>query len=108
MKWNCIIYGREGTIWEGGEFQGTLEFPDNYPTVNPIYRWKGMGDYKFYHLNVYDDGETCIDILNSEYAYTPATTILEILIGLENLLYDPNPNSPTDGDQAYLFTENRK
>jgi len=95
MKWNCIIYGREGTIWEGGEFQGTLEFPANYPLKSPVYIWKGLGKNKFYHMNVYSSGNTCIDILSS--AYNPATTILEILIGLENLLYDPNPKSPTDG-----------
>ena len=89
MKWNCVIYGREGTIWEGGEFKGTLEFNYNYPTECPIYRWKGLGLYKFYHLNVYESGKTCLDILSE--AYTPTTTILEILLGLENLLYDPNP-----------------
>ena len=57
-------------------------------------------------MNVYSDGSTCIDILSSNY--TPTTSILEILMGLENLLYDPNPRSPTDGDQASLFVDNRK
>jgi ubiquitin-conjugating enzyme E2 A/ubiquitin-conjugating enzyme E2 I len=29
--WNVVIYGKEGTIWEGGEFPGVLKFPATYP-----------------------------------------------------------------------------
>jgi ubiquitin-protein ligase len=39
-KWNVVIYGKEDTIWEGGEFQGVLKFPDDYPLVPPCYIWK--------------------------------------------------------------------
>lgn len=36
-KWIITIYGREGTIWEGGEFPGVLIFPKEYPSDPPYY-----------------------------------------------------------------------
>ena len=29
MKWDCIIPGKEKTIWEGGAFPMTMEFSEN-------------------------------------------------------------------------------
>lgn len=55
----------------------------------------------FYHCNIYSDGKTCIDILNS--AYRPTTNCIEILRGLEELLYKPNPDSPTNSSIATLY-----
>lgn len=62
--WDCIIYGREGTIWEGGEFIGQLSFPSGYPTEPPVYVWKGLESGKFKHMNVYGSGRTCLDVIN--------------------------------------------
>lgn len=105
--WDCIIYGREGTIWEGGEFIGQLSFPSGYPTEPPVYVWKGLESGKFKHMNVYGSGRTCLDVINKNEQYRPTRTVLEILQALEDLLYNPNPQSPTDATQAKLYVSNR-
>lgn len=85
--WLVTIYGREGTLWEGGEFPGILEFGADYPNSPPRYRWKLYGNLKFFHMNIFDSGSTCIDILNDKIGYTPARTAVEILKAMEEFLY---------------------
>ena len=58
-------------------------------------------------MNIYSNGDTCIDILNSKMGYTPARTCVEIFKGLEEFLYNPNPDSPTIGALAALFNQNK-
>lgn len=105
--WQVTIFGREGTLWEGGEFPGTLEFGNDYPNSPPRYRWKLYGNMKFYHMNIFESGSTCIDILNDKIGYTPARTAVEILKAMEDFLYAPNPKSPTKGEWAKLYETNR-
>lgn len=35
MRWKCYIPGKEGTIWQGGFFPLTMEFPSDYPAKPP-------------------------------------------------------------------------
>lgn len=35
MRWKCSIPGREGTDWQGGFFQLTMEFSEDYPAKPP-------------------------------------------------------------------------
>ena len=35
MKWVCIIFGPQDTIWEGGIFKLQMEFNDQYPIQPP-------------------------------------------------------------------------
>jgi ubiquitin-conjugating enzyme E2 A/ubiquitin-conjugating enzyme E2 I len=58
-------------------------------------------------MNIYSNGDTCIDILNNKIGYTPARTCVEIFKGLEGFLYAPNPKSPTIRALATLFNENK-
>ena len=104
--WNVVIYGKEGSIWEGGEFPGVLKFPNSYPAEPPVYTWTNYGADRFYHMNIYTSGKTCIDILNGSIGYTPSRTCVEIFKGLEGFLYNPNPKSPTNGTLAELFVKN--
>ena len=55
---------------------------------------------------VYTDGNICLDILKS--AWTPINDISAILISIQSLLNDPNPNSPANNEAATLYTENRR
>ena len=93
-KWNVVIWGRDNTPWEKGRLKGTLEFPIGYPTTSPRFIWQTLPEKEFYHINVWDTGATCIDILNSDKSYKPTISCFEILTAIENFLYTPNPNSP--------------
>ena len=36
FKWNIIFEGPEDTLYEGGYFKSTLEFPNDYPNNPPV------------------------------------------------------------------------
>jgi len=45
--------------------------------------------------------------LNEEEAWKPAITIREILLGIQALLDEPNPESPAQADAYNLFKKDR-
>ncbi|CAL5069537.1 unnamed protein product [Urochloa decumbens] len=96
LKETDLIY----TDWEGGYFPVTLHFTENYPSNPPTCKFPA----RFFHVNVFDSGEVCLSILGD--AWKPSITMRQILIGIQDLLNNPNPASPAQ-DLAYdLFAEN--
>jgi ubiquitin-conjugating enzyme E2 I len=132
-KWDCGVPGKEKTIWEGGLFKLEVTFPDEYPTKppkcafvaftlpsniphHPLTHSYGcmltvLGAGKFvpplFHPNVYPSGTVCLSILNEEEGWKPAITIKEILLGIQSLLDEPNPESPAQADAFNLFKKDR-
>lgn len=49
----------------------------------------------------------CLSILNEEEDWRPAITIKQILLGIQDLLDDPNPESPAQADAYNLFKKDR-
>ena len=60
-----------------------------------------------FHPNVYPSGTVCLSILNEEEHWKPAITIKQILLGVQDLLNDPNPDSPAQADAYNLFKKDR-
>ena len=60
-----------------------------------------------FHPNVYPSGTICLSILNEEEGWRPAITLKQVLIGIQDLLDDPNPNSPAQQEAYQLFTSNK-
>jgi hypothetical protein len=60
-----------------------------------------------FHPNVYPSGTVCLSILNEEEGWKPAITIKQILLGVQDLLDDPNPDSPAQADAYNLFKKDR-
>ena len=56
-----------------------------------------------FHPNVYPSGTVCLSILNEDEGWKPAITIKEILLGIQSLLNEPNPESPAQADAYNLF-----
>lgn len=122
-KWDCGVPGKEKTIWEGGLFKLEVTFPDEYPTkppkctssIPPILtcvradglRLLGKFVPPLFHPNVYPSGTVCLSILNEEEGWKPAITIKEILLGIQSLLDEPNPESPAQADAFNLFKKDR-
>ncbi|TPX12249.1 uncharacterized protein E0L32_007135 [Thyridium curvatum] len=94
-SWECGIPGKEKTIWEGGLFKLTMVFPDG-KFVPPLF-----------HPNVYPSGTVCLSILNEDEAWKPAITIKQILLGVQDLLNDPNPESPAQAEAYNLFKKDK-
>jgi ubiquitin-conjugating enzyme E2 A len=102
MRWSAVLFGPDGSEWEGATFQLSVVFPDNYPHQPP--------DVKFlapipFHPNVYANGKICIDIL--QHNWCSAYELSSVLTSIQALLVDPNPNSPANNEAARLFSENR-
>ncbi len=70
-----------------------------------------MGIGKFvpplFHPNVYPSGTVCLSILNEEEAWKPAITVRQIMLGIQDLLNDPNPESPAQAEAYNLFKRDR-
>lgn len=60
-----------------------------------------------FHPNVYPSGTVCLSILNEEEAWKPSITVKQILIGVQDLLNDPNPESPAQADAYNLFKKDK-
>ncbi|KAL0042063.1 hypothetical protein WJX77_001974 [Trebouxia sp. C0004] len=101
MKWKCHIPGKTKTDWEGGYFPLTIEFSEDYPSKPPKCKFAP----NFFHPNIYPSGTVCLSILNEEEGWRPSITVNQILLGIQDLLNDPNPNSPAQSDAYMLFTQ---
>lgn len=60
-----------------------------------------------FHPNVYPSGTVCLSILNEEEAWKPAITVKQIMLGIQDLLNDPNPESPAQAEAYNLFRRDR-
>ncbi|KAL6652186.1 hypothetical protein ACP70R_011111 [Stipagrostis hirtigluma subsp. patula] len=87
MVWKCVIPGKEGTDWEGGYFPLTLTFSEDYPSRPPTCKFPEG----FFHVNVFNNGVVCLSILGN--GWKPSITVRQILIGIQDLLDNPNPAS---------------
>ncbi|KAL8450875.1 hypothetical protein Emag_002981 [Eimeria magna] len=77
MRWHAVIFGPEDTPWEGGTFQLELRFSNDYPNKPPHVRFLS----KLFHPNVYNDGNICLDILQTQWS--PIYDISAILTSIQ-------------------------
>lgn len=89
------------TDWEGGYFPLTLHFSEDYPSKPP----KCKFPQGFFHPNVYPSGTVCLSILNEDSGWRPAITVKQILVGIQDLLDQPNPADPAQTDGYQLFIQ---
>ncbi|KAF7809851.1 soyasapogenol B glucuronide galactosyltransferase-like [Senna tora] len=122
MVWHCTIPGKPGstenegrassiysgffqvtnlTDWEGGFFPLTLNFSEEYPSKPP----KCKFPQGFFHPNIYPSGTVCLSILNEDSGWRPAITVKQILVGIQDLLDQPNASDPAQTDGYHLFIQ---
>jgi len=62
----------------------------------------------FIHIsNVYPSGTICLSILNEEKAWKPAITIKQIVLGIQDLLDNPNAEDPAQSEAYILFKRDK-
>lgn len=49
----------------------------------------------------------CLSILNEEEAWKPAINVKQILVGIQELLNTPNPDSPAQAEAYSLFKKDK-
>ena len=102
MQWNALIMGEKNTIFERGEFELTIEFTEEYPSRPPIVKFVT----KMFHPNVFVDGSICLDILGDKWC--PAFDVRTILICIQTLLANPNPDDPANAVAAHYYLEHKE
>ncbi|KAG5178515.1 ubiquitin conjugating enzyme [Tribonema minus] len=103
MKWDCGIPGVASSDWAGGVYKLSMEFTDEYPSKPPKCKFVPP----LFHPNVYPSGTVCLSILNEDDGWRPAITIKQMLLGIQDLLDNPNPNSPAQSEAYQMFVNNR-
>ncbi|XP_011674341.1 SUMO-conjugating enzyme UBC9 [Strongylocentrotus purpuratus] len=103
MNWECAIPGKHSTPWEEGLYRLRMIFKDDYPTSPP----KCKFDPPLFHPNVYPSGTVCLSLLDEDKDWRPAVTIKQILIGIQDLLNDPNINDPAQAEAYTIYSQNR-
>ncbi|KAH3669168.1 hypothetical protein WICMUC_005007 [Wickerhamomyces mucosus] len=103
QNWTAGIPGKENTIWENAIYPITLSFPNDYPAKPPKVKFPTG----FYHPNVYPSGTICLSILNEEQDWTPAINLRQIVLGIQELLDSPNPDSPAQEPAWKAFGKDR-
>ncbi|EDS45125.1 ubiquitin-conjugating enzyme E2 i [Culex quinquefasciatus] len=99
MTWECAIPGKKGTPWEGGLYKLRMIFKDDYPTSPP----KCKFEPPLFHPNVYPSGTVCLSLLDEEKDWRPAITIKQILLGIQDLLNEPNIKDPAQAEAYTIY-----
>jgi ubiquitin-protein ligase len=101
-KWEACIIGPEGTPYCGFKLTLNITLPENYPFSPPIVSFTS----NIWHPNVGISGNICLDILQGNW--TPALTLLQVLLSISSFLNDPNPSSPLNREAGKQYTSNRE
>lgn len=89
--WQGKLFGPTDSPYEGGEFEFTVNFPEEFPYAPPNVKFIT----KIYHCNVAEDGHVCTHCGED---WSPSLTVAKLLVLLQSLLSDPdfeNPCVPT-------------
>ena len=97
FHWTGTIEGPKDSCYENGMFDLDINFPKNYPFSPPKIKFKT----KVYHCNISSDGSICLDIIKNQWS--PILKISQVLISIQSLLCDPNPDDPLVSDIANAY-----
>jgi ubiquitin-conjugating enzyme E2 I len=103
MNWECAIPGKKSTPWDGGLYKLRMIFKDDYPATPP----KCKFEPPLFHPNVYPSGTVCLSLLDEEKDWRPAITIKQILLGIQDLLNEPNIKDPAQAEAYTIYCQNR-
>ncbi|KAJ9129250.1 hypothetical protein P3X46_033947 [Hevea brasiliensis] len=97
FTWIGTIEGGKGTVYEGLSYKLSLRFPLDYPFKPPQVKF----ETNCFHPNVDQYGNICLDILQEKWS--SAYDCRTILLSIQSLLGEPNPDSPLNSYAAKLW-----
>ncbi len=109
--WDFVLIGPSETIYEGGIFDGNIQFNEKYPIEPPKVKFNNI-----IHPNIHKTGQVCISILHEGkdlYGYekdnerwTPSHGVDSIMMSILSMLSEPNFESPANVDHSKLWKDN--
>eukprot|EP01017_Pseudomicrothorax_dubius_P025516 TRINITY_DN2765_c0_g1_i2.p1 TRINITY_DN2765_c0_g1~~TRINITY_DN2765_c0_g1_i2.p1 ORF type:complete len:177 (+),score=40.38 TRINITY_DN2765_c0_g1_i2:150-680(+) len=88
LKMELTITPPKDSLWKGGVYKMSLEFPENYPFHPP----KATCLTKIFHPNIEYSGGVCSNILRKDWS--PAFNLQVIFNALLNLFVEPVADDP--------------
>lgn len=104
-SFEAAIAGISGTPYEGGTFKLNIRIPERYPFEAPVAVFKTP----VYHPNVDSTGRICLDVLQMppKGRWRPSLNLKVVLMSLQSLLAEPNPDDPLVPELADQFKYQR-
>ena len=100
LNFHLTITPDEG-IYRGGAFRFSFSFKTSYPHDPP----KVQLQQTIYHPNIDLDGNVCLNILREDWK--PVLNLQSIVVGLQFLFLEPNPDDPLNKDAANMLRQNK-
>ena len=101
--WRVLLKGPQGSPYDKGWWGLSVDFPKDYPRVQPLVRFLGSPPF---HPNISNEGRICIDTLGR--AYKDHLTMMFIFKSIIDLLLHPNYDEPIDAFHGDLLKLDRK
>ncbi|CAH2229376.1 ubiquitin-conjugating enzyme E2 T-like [Pararge aegeria] len=97
------MLGPKSSPYEKGKFELVINVPDKYPFEPPQVKFITS----VYHPNIDKGGRICMNMLKmptkGSSGWQPTITIETLLISIQSLLANPNPDDPLMLDIAYEY-----
>ncbi len=77
-------------------------------TPTPPLPSPGVFEPALFHPNIFPSGTVCLSILNEEKDWSPGITIKQILLGVQELLNEPNVDDPAQELPFKLYKSDKK
>mmetsp|Transcript_6593 Transcript_6593/g.24688 ORF Transcript_6593/g.24688 Transcript_6593/m.24688 type:complete len:196 (+) Transcript_6593:4084-4671(+) len=105
-SYEAKISGPSQTPYENGTFTLSISVPQRYPIEPPTIVFKT----RIYHPNIDDSGRICLDILKGapKGKWNPALSLRSVLISIQSLLAEPNPDDWLMSEIAQVYRDDRK
>ncbi|KAI5968485.1 UBC12 [Candida theae] len=92
----------QGGYYKNGKFKFKIEIGHNFPIEPPKIKCRN----KIYHPNIDLDGNVCLNILREDWS--PVLSLNSVLIGLNFLFLEPNPNDPLNKEAANMLVKDKE
>ena len=102
FHWQAVIMGPPDSPYQGGVFFLNIHFPGEYPWKPPQCTFTT----RIYHPNINSNGTIAVDILRDQWG--PRLTIDKLLLSIQSLLTDPNPDNCLVPEIGNIYKNNRK
>ncbi|CAF1052693.1 unnamed protein product [Rotaria sp. Silwood1] len=103
----CIITGRilpNSDLFKHGSLRVQIVLGAQFPFKPP----KVFVKHPMYHPNIEKNGEVCTNLLVNDAAWTPTTTLLQVIEDVTNIIDKPSTDQIKHPEAGHLFDTDKK